>query len=183
VTTDKFGFVFIPAAFHHLMGVADEGTRMFRAEGDHAAMRRWFDGLCQHIGPCVSPGGAAVYAGVSRAGVYKRMKAGGLTAFHFHIVGKTKTMFGREKKLKEFPLCYIPVSECKAWGAELDQRAARIEASRGTHEDQAALSEADPGEDHPSADFIHYDPKDKGRKDVRYVTDWLPMSPGFDDEN
>jgi len=111
------------------------------------------------------------------------MKAGGLTAFHFHIVGKTKTMFGREKKLKEFPLCYIPVSECKAWGAELDQRAARIEANRGTHEDEAALSEADPGEDDPNPDFIHYDPKDKGRKDVRYVMDALPALQEDQDED
>jgi hypothetical protein len=130
--TTNFGFVSIPAAFEHLMGQPDPGTRMFRSEGDHAAMQRWFDGLCQHIGPCVSPGGAAVYAGVSRAGVYKRMKAGGLTAFHFHIIGKTKTIFGREKKLKEWPLCYIPVSECKAWGAELQERVERLNAGRAT---------------------------------------------------
>ena len=76
--------------------------------------------------------GAAVYAKVSRAAVYKRMKAGGLTAFCFDIIGKTKTVFGNEKKLKEWPLIYIPVAECKAWGAELDQRAARIKANRAT---------------------------------------------------
>jgi hypothetical protein len=166
----NFGFVAIPAAFHHLMGQPDPGTRMFRAEGDHAAMRRWFDALCQHIGPCVSPGGAAVYAGVSRAGVYKRMKAGGLTAFHFHIIGTTKTIFGKEKKLKEWPVCYIPVGECKSWGAELEMRGARIEANRGTTEDEVALQEADPGEDNPDPDFIHYDPRDKGRRDVKYMT-------------
>jgi hypothetical protein len=176
------GLTSIPSKFAGLAGVPDEGTRMFRAKGDHAAMRRWFDALCQYIGPCVSPGGAAVYAGVSRAGVYKRMRTGGLTAFHFHIVGKTKTIFGREKKLKEWPLCYIPVSECKAWGAELDQRAARIEANRGTREDEAALEEADPSEDNPSPDFIHYDPKDKGRKEIRYVADKLPVPEDKDGE-
>ncbi|SRR6266542_380699 len=173
MTTSGFGFVFIPAAFEHLMGVPDRGTRIFRAEGDHAAMRRWFDGLCQHIGPCVSPGGAAVYAGVSRAGVYKRMKAGGLTAFCFHIVGKKKTLFGGEKKLKRLPLVYIPVSECKAWGAELEERAARLNANRGTAEDEAAIDEADPGVENPDATFIHYDPKDRRRRDVRY-TDTIP---------
>jgi hypothetical protein len=181
--TTNFGFVSIPAAFEHLMGQPDPGTRMFRSEGDHAAMQRWFDALCQHIGPCVSPGGAAVYAGVSRAGVYKRMKAGGLTAFHFHIIGKTKTIFGREKKLKEWPLCYIPVSECKAWGAELQERVERLKAGRATGEDEAALEEADPGIDDPNPDFIYYDPKDKGRKDVRYVTDSLPWPPEDSDEN
>src|SRR6266481_2638177 len=94
-----FPFVEIPPEFGRVIGTADQGTRTFRAEGSHADMQEWFDSLCEHIGPCVSPGGAAVYAGVSRAGVYKRMKAGGLTAFHFHIIGKTKTLFGRERKL------------------------------------------------------------------------------------
>jgi len=110
-------FVRPPKEFARLAGIADEGTRIFRTEGNHAQMRMWFDALCEYIGPCVSPGGAAVYAKVSRAAVYKRMKAGGLTAFCFHIIGKTKTIFGKEKKLKEWPLVYIPVAECKAWGA------------------------------------------------------------------
>jgi hypothetical protein len=153
-----------------LVGACDEGTRIFRAEGNHAKMRRWFDALCEHIGPCVSPGGAAVYAKVSRAAVYKRMKAGGLTAFCFHIIGKTKTAFGKEKKLKEWPVVYIPVAECKAWGAELDERGARIEANRGTPEDKAVLEEAEFDETSPSPDFVHYDPKDKKRKDVKYIT-------------
>src|SRR5437667_1868251 len=124
----------------------DEETLTYRAMGDPRAMCIWLDAICEHAGPCVSPGGAAVYAKVSRAAVYKRMKSGGLTAFCFHITGKTKTIFGRERKLKEWPLCYIPSSECKAWGAELDERAARIEANRGTAEDEAALNEADMGE-------------------------------------
>jgi hypothetical protein len=170
MTTD-FPFVTPSEPFVALMGAADPGTRIFRAEGNHYEMQRWFDALCEHIGPAVSPGGAAVYAGVSRAGVYKRMKAGGLTAFCFHIIGKTKTIFGREKKLKEWPLCYIPVAECKAWGAELEERAARIEAKRGTVEDEAALDQADPEDTDANLDpsFVFYDPKDKKRKDIKYV--------------
>jgi hypothetical protein len=165
-----FAVVKIPEEFRRIAGAADEGTRIFRAEGDHATMRRWFDALCEHIGPCVSPGGAAVYAKVSRAAVYKRMKAGGLTAFCFHIVGKTKTILGKEKKLKEWPLVYIPVAECKAWGAELDERGARIEGKRGTPEDEAALIQAEFDEESPSPDFVHYDPKDRKRRDVKYMT-------------
>lgn len=166
-----FPSVRIPEAFEPFVGVADEGTRMFRAQGDHLEMRRWFDALCEHIGPAVSPGGAAVYAKVSRAAVYKRMKSGGLTAFCFHITGKTKTIFGREKKLKEWPLVYIPVSECKAWGAELEEWGARIEANRGTVEDEAAVNEADPEDTDANLDpsFVFYDPKDKKRKDIKYV--------------
>ena len=165
-----FQLMAIPEELGPLAGGCDEGTRIFRAEGNHAKMRRWFDALCEHIGPCVSPGGAAVYAKVSRAAVYKRMKAGGLTAFCFHIIGKTKTAFGKEKKLKEWPVVYIPVAECKAWGAELDERGARIEANRGTPEDEAVLEEAEFDETSPSPDFVHYDPKDKKRKDVKYMT-------------
>ena len=41
----EFKFVAIPEAFARLIGVADDGTRIFRAEGNHAAMRRWFDAL------------------------------------------------------------------------------------------------------------------------------------------
>jgi hypothetical protein len=134
-----FPFVQIPFTFAKLIGTPDANTRIFRAKGDHASMRRWFDGLCEYIGPCVSPGGAAVYAGVSRAGVYKRMKAGGLSAFCFQITGREQTHFGGEKKLKELPLMYIPVAECKAWGAELAKRAARSNGTRGTREDEAAI--------------------------------------------
>ena len=130
--TGLFGFINIPPVLSEFVGFVDEGTRTYRAKGDHRAMRRWFDAICEHAGPCLSPGGAAVYAKVSRAAVYKRMKAGGLTAFCFDIIGKTKPVFGNEKKLKERPLIYIPVAECKAWGAELDQRAARIKANRAT---------------------------------------------------
>jgi hypothetical protein len=164
-----FPFVNISKEFEQLAGVADEGTRIFRAQGSHASMREWFDALCEHIGPCVSPGGAAVYAGVSRAGVYKRMKAGGLTAFCFHIVGKKKTLFGGEKILKQLPLVYIPVAECKAWGAQLEERAARLEADRGTPEDEVALDEADLGIENPDPSFVHYDPKDRRQRKVRYV--------------
>jgi hypothetical protein len=178
----KFAFVSIPREFRQLAGTVDEGTRIFRVQGDHAKMRQWFDALCKHIGPCVSPGGAAVYAGVSRAGVYKRMKAGGLTAFCFHITGKKKTLFGGEKILKQLPLVYIPVAECKAWGAELEQRAARLDAGMALAEDEGALDEADPGINNPDPGFVHYDPKDRRRRNVRYV-DTVPESEETADGN
>ena len=138
ITND--GMVVIPPAFEHLMGAPEGGTRIYRADGNHSQMRRWFDGLCQHIGPCVSPGGAAVYANVSRAAVYKRMKAGGLTAFCFRVTAKTRTLSGKEK-LKELPLIYIPVEECKAWSVDLDLRAARVDAHHGTAEGESALEQ------------------------------------------
>ena len=51
-----FQLTVIPEELVELVGMRDEGTRIFRAEGNHAAMRRWFDALCEYIGPCVSPG-------------------------------------------------------------------------------------------------------------------------------
>jgi hypothetical protein len=174
-------FVPIPEELRRLIGTPDAGTRIFRAQGDRAAMRKWFNAICEHIGPSVSPGGAASYAGVSRAGVYKRMKAGGLTAFCFHITGTKKTWLGKDRKTKQWALVYIPVFECKAWGAELDERAARLNADRGSGEDEAALLEADPGEDNPSHMFLHEDPKDKGRRDVKYV-DSPPPGPADEED-
>jgi hypothetical protein len=148
ITND--GMVVIPPAFEHLIGVADEGTRIYRAEGNHSQMRQWFDGLCLHTGPCVSPGGAAIYAKVSRAAVYKRMKAGGLTAFCFKITAKTRTLFGNEKKLKELPLIYIPYEECKAWSVDLDLRAARVDMDRRAEDGSALDQQTDYDEENPS---------------------------------
>jgi hypothetical protein len=163
----------IPPGFAQLVGKPDPGTRIFRAEGTHDEMATWFDALCEHIGPAVSPGGAAVYSGTTRPGVYKRLNAGKMTAFCFHITGKKKTLFGGEKKLKELPLVYIPVSECKAWKAELEQRSARIIASKGqveSEEDSAAFEEA-AADEHTAQmhDFLNFDPKDKGKRGVKYV--------------
>jgi len=120
----------IPKEFAAIAGTPDPGTRIFRAEGSHEQMKVWFDALCEHVGSALSPGGAAVYSGTSRPGVLKRLKAGKMTAFCFHIVGKKKTLFGGGKTLKKLPLCYIPAAECRAWGQELEERAARIEENK-----------------------------------------------------
>jgi hypothetical protein len=169
-------FVKIPMEFAHLIGRPDEGTRIFRREGTVDEMREWFDKLCEHIGPCVSPGGAAVYAGVTRAGVNKRLKNGKLTIFCFYTVEKTKTLFGREKTIKDFPSGYIPVSECKAWRKELEERQERIVARKGlnpmTPEDEAAIEETDGDEADMDSEFLNYDPHDKGRKGMRYRYPW-----------
>jgi len=130
VEIGRFGLLHISLPLAPLLGAVDEGTGIYRANGDYSAMRRWYDAVCAYAGPCVSPGAAAIYVRVSRAAVYKRMKAGGLTAFCFHIIGKTRAVSGKEKTRKEGRLTYIPLAECKAWAMELDQRAARIQANR-----------------------------------------------------
>jgi hypothetical protein len=169
----KFEPIGIPATFLALAGKCDAGRRVLRAEGDYERMTIWFDALCEHIGPCVSPGGAAVYAGVTRAGVYKRLKAGKLSAFCFHITQDKQTLFGGKKTLKKEPLVYIPVEECKAWRNELEGRAARINSTKvATPDDEAAFAETEGNEKDLNPGFLGNDPGDKGRKGVRRPFPW-----------
>ena len=136
-------------------------------------MAEWFDNLCVPLNALVSPGGAAVYAQVSREGVYKRMRKGRLTAFCFHITKEKKAFFGGTKVLKREPIVYVSIPECQAWRKELEERSARIEATkRATQEDDEAFEEAD-GEPTPAMhEFLNNDPKDKKRKNVRRPYPW-----------
>lgn len=161
-------FVSVSPELALLVGETDPGNRIYRREGSHEEMVVWFDALCKHFGGCVSPGGAAVYAGVTRAGVYKRLKAGKLTAFCFHLTQEKKTLFGGKKTLKEAPIVYIPVSECQDWLKELESRVARIEATKTvTPDDEAAFEETDGDDKDWRHDFLEKDPKDKGRENIR----------------
>lgn len=66
-----------------------------------------------------------MYCPVSRAAVYKRIKEGNLSIFLFHVTYRKTTLFGNTKTLRDNPYGYIPVSEAKAWRAELEERAVR----------------------------------------------------------
>ncbi len=65
-------------------------------------------------------------------------------------------MFDYQKKLKQLPYSYIPVSECKAWETELAGRPQRQRAE-----------EANGDGDFDGA-FLDKDPKDKKDKSVVY---------------
>ena len=163
----------IPHELLILAGERDPGTRIFRREGTSDEMAEWFDNLCVPLVALVSPGGAAAYAQVSRAGVYKRMRAGRLTAFCFHITQEKKTFFGRKKLLKREPIVYVSVPECQAWRKELEERAARIEATKVvTPEDEAAFGETDGDEKDLDQSFVDNDPRDKERQGVRRPLPW-----------
>lgn len=120
-----FPFLKVPDSLRSLIGDPDpEGTRMYHRFGTEDEMSEWFDAvdkICEPEGS-ISPGGAAGYARVSRAGVHKRLKEGRLTAFRFNII-KDSRFFKNKKVLLEgrTPYTYIPVSECKAWRAELER--------------------------------------------------------------
>lgn len=119
-----FPYIEIPEHLSTLIGDPDRGTRMYRQYGTEDEMSTWFDAVVEICKPegSVSPGGAAGYARVSRAGIHKRMKQGRLTAFLFNVVEDSKLLKG-VKKLADgrMPYVYIPVSECKAWRKQLER--------------------------------------------------------------
>ena len=156
--SDTF-IVEIPDTLKPQVGEADPETRIFRREGSNDECGDWFQLIDEHFGPLISPGGVGVYVPVSRAGVHKRLKAGKLTGFFFHVTSEGKNIFGRKRKIKEQPYIWIPVSECKAWAQELEARSDRAKA----------VQEAQGDERDERGDYINREPKDKGNRDVKYV--------------
>ncbi len=88
------GLLIIPPELLPVIGEPDEGTRLYRKEGDEDEKGFWFDALTEVFGSLVSPGGVALYAPVSRAAVHKRLKEGRMTAFCYHVKRTRKGFFG-----------------------------------------------------------------------------------------
>lgn len=111
-------------------GKPDPGTRMYRAYGSEAGYRVWFDTISKICEPdgLISTAGAAQYVMVSRAGLHKRLKEGRLTVFFYHKMKGSEVASDclREDYYLRYPTfpsnAFIPVSECKAWAAELEGR-------------------------------------------------------------
>ncbi|MEM7147124.1 MAG: hypothetical protein AAF591_18540 [Verrucomicrobiota bacterium] len=123
---DRFPFVKIPIEAQKVFGVPDGGTRVYRAEGTEGEAGEWYDAVTAVAGPTVSPGGASMFAPVSRPAVHKRVKEGNLTAFCFHVTRTRKGLFGKQRKARETPFVYVPISELKAWAHELEARMIRL---------------------------------------------------------
>lgn len=128
---DGFPFVVVTDALRPVVGQPEPGTRIYRREGADAEMADWYDAICAGVeARLVSPGGVSMFAPVSRAAVYKRLKEGRLTAFAFHVVEQKRGLFGRVRAVRQkTPYLFVPVSEAKAWSAELAGRADRIAAA------------------------------------------------------
>jgi hypothetical protein len=118
-----FPFVQIPAKAAKFFGTKDRDTRVYRREGTDAEIEEWFDKVTDVAGPTVSPGGVCMFAHVSRAAVYKAINEGRLTAFGFHVVKESRSVFGFKRRVRELPYVYIPVSESKAWGQVIKDKA------------------------------------------------------------
>jgi len=115
--------VTIPEEIRHIFGSNDPGTRIYRRDGTEEENAIWFDAVCEVAGSVVSPGGACMYAPVSRGAVHQRIKDGKLTAFLFHARRKSTNWLGRPREKRESAFIYIPVCELKAWAEEIKGRA------------------------------------------------------------
>jgi hypothetical protein len=98
-----------------------------------------------------------MYAPVSRAAVHKRMKEGKLTAFTYQVTHNVKTFWGTEREARATPFVYIPSSECKAWGREIEERHLPV--------DQGTIKDLD-------QTFLSEDPEDKGNRKVVYTNEF-----------
>jgi hypothetical protein len=91
---------------------------------------QWYKALSEHFA-VVDPGSASRLVGVSRNAVYKRIKAGTLTAFFFkapkHRLTLTDVKRGKaigkvSIKFRAHVNCLIPFKECEQWRKEIDYR-------------------------------------------------------------
>ena len=138
-----------------LVGKPDKDTRIYRREGTYKESGEWCVEMDEVFeDKFVSPGGVGMFVPVSRAAVHKRMKEGRLTALCFHVVHDEKTFFGNVRKAKATPFVFIPVSECKAWAKEIEEKRGQVEI-------------IEPGD--ASQEFLEKDPEDRKNRKVRYT--------------
>lgn len=158
MSTD-FPFVNVPENLHSVFGQPVPGTHLYNKEGPQEETSYWTDAVFEVAGPCVSPGGVSMYAPVSRAAVHKRLKEGKLTGFFFNVTHRKRNFFGLDLSTRELAIGYIPISECKAWKAEIEKRAI----------DQGAVTRKELEGDKPDwhGDFLHWNSrwaKEQARK-------------------
>ncbi len=144
-----------------LVGKPDKGTRIYRREGTYKESGEWCVAMDEVFDDqFVSPGGVGMFVPVSRAAVHKRMKEGRLTALCFHVVQNERTFFGNVRKAKATPFVFIPVSECKAWAKEIQEKRGPVEI-------------IGPGD--VSQEFLEKDPEDHKSRKVRYTEKYLDL--------
>jgi hypothetical protein len=120
-----FPFVVIPTELLPIIGERDGESRVYRKEGPEEEVAPWLEALTVIIGDGVSPGGVGMFCPVSRAAIHKRIGEGKLSMFLFHVTHRKTRLFGGMKIVRESPYAFIPISEAKAWKAELEERAIR----------------------------------------------------------
>ncbi len=156
MSTD-FPFVEVPPEMTDIVGQREGDSRVYAKEGTQEECSKWYDAVHEISGMCVSPGGVAMFCPVSRAATHRRIREGRLTCFTFHVKERKLDFFGKLSGYKETPYAHVPVSECKAWKKELEEKAIRNE--RITREE---LEDVVPDWD---AEFLQWD--SRWRKEQR----------------
>lgn len=126
---NPFPFVEIPPEHLPHLGKADPGTRFYRRFGRQDEIPDWSDHVAEVCGRyvewgmgTVSPGGAIYYSLVSRAGIYKAILRGKLTAFAFHVEARHRLFGWLGMRKREKPLILVPRYEAAEWGKSIAAR-------------------------------------------------------------
>jgi hypothetical protein len=146
MATSRIEPIHIPDHIRPLIGNADTGTHVYRRSGLRDEFESWFDAIWEACGPdgAISPGAAGIYAQVSRAGVHKRMREGGLTAFLFHLDrGNGADSANAQRSDTGRPYTFIPVRECRAWAELLKARRGGERHRRESTEPKSRISQPD----------------------------------------
>jgi hypothetical protein len=105
------------------LGKPQPGSRHYKREGTQEEVGHWYDVLSTAVGPTVSPGGVRMFVPVTRAAIHERIDRGRLSLFEFDVVTRRTNLFGMSKAVQERPYTFVPVSECRQWREEIEQRA------------------------------------------------------------
>ena len=122
-----FPFVEIPPEMADIIGQREGDSRVYARVGTQEECSHWYDAVHEIAGMCVSPGGVAMFCPVSRAATHKRIKEGRLSCFTFYVKERKINFFGKLRGDRATPYAHVPVSECKAWKKELEEKAIRNE--------------------------------------------------------
>jgi hypothetical protein len=123
----SFPCVEIPPEMAEIVGQREGDSFVYTKEGTEEGCGPWYDALSEVVGPCVSPGGVAMYCPVSRAATHRRIREGRLSCFTYFVEDREIGFFGKKREFRGTPYSYVPVSECKAWRKELEEKAIRNE--------------------------------------------------------
>jgi hypothetical protein len=116
-------YVDISPDLHPYLGELDPGTRVYKSQGSQEEAGRWYDAVTAAVGPTISLGAVQLYCPVSRSALHDRIERGKLTVFEFTVTERRTNFLGQNKTIKKDPFSYVPVSECRSWRKDIEERA------------------------------------------------------------
>jgi hypothetical protein len=116
-------YVEISPDLHPYLGKPKPTTRIYQQSGAQEETGRWFDAVTAAVGPTISLGAVQLYCPVSRSALHERMDRGRLTVFEFTVTERRTNFLGINKTIRKEPFSYVPVSECRSWRKDIEERA------------------------------------------------------------